>query len=473
MGTGRGGEPNEVQIAPEKLQALADAYTRRVTTQPGAPRQTFAGRFAGRLPGELGGAGEYRIIHTLMGSAAGYVERFAGLDDLTSQLAEINQAADTVADILGGWLASRLETRPGFEKLCRFMDTDFRKDLKNLAIYLWSANSGLVTSEANVEEIRARAVLYVIEHGYLEFDDAFPIARLFGDGGISEQNKGKAAMFYARKLVAGTMGIDPNDHHLAFLSDPNDAAQSLQAYIRTTEAYRHRLAQWKEEVASRPADDEGGQNASTQPDDKPSAPEPGSALEEAFETLGRNWSFFGWGFGSGADRVGVALKLPAEPLISNGHWDEKSRGLTWSFNYRESPLSHICYGVWAASDAEFQKAHFGRVVLEGQDLASFCGWRKSLTQAEASQWDEFLQAVGPATAEQQLRRFVETHQLPDEPVTQPSATMPGEQSPATEPTTQPSGGESWLGYGAGIILGALDCSASTQPAAAQPTTASK
>jgi len=469
VGSGEGGKPNEVQIAPKMLQALADAYPRRVTTQPGAPRQTFAGRFAGKLPGELGGAGEYRIINTPMGSVAGYVERFAGLDDLTSQLAQINASADIIADVFGGWLASRLETRPGFENLRRFMDKDFRKDIKNLTIYLWSSTSGLVTSETNIEEIRARLVLYVIEHGYIELADALNIYRLVADDEISHQDKAKAGMFYVRKFVAAKMGADANDPHLAFLSDPNEVAKSFQAYVETTDVHRRILEQWKEQGASHPADSEDG-NASTQPADGAFPTEPWNAFAAAYETLGQNW-IHGLGlFGPTEDQVDVTLKLPGEPLVSNGQWYEKSRGLSWSFNYRGRPLSHICYAAWVAENAEFQKTHFGHVVLEGLELASFCAWHETLTRSEARRWDEFLQTVRPATAERQLRRFVETHELPAGPATQPSAEAPGRRSPTTEPTTQQSGGQLWISRGAEMILDALPCSGSTQPAETQPVT---
>ena len=39
-----------------------------------------------------------------------------------------------------------LNAWPGYEKLRQFMAADFRKDLKNLAIYSWSVRSGLVNS---------------------------------------------------------------------------------------------------------------------------------------------------------------------------------------------------------------------------------------------------------------------------------------------------------------------------------------
>jgi hypothetical protein len=265
-GARKSGEPNESRLPPEILDALAGKYPRRITADPNAARQSFSGQFAGRLPGELGGAGEYRIIHTLMGSAGGYVERFAGTDDLAAQLDRINLAADTVTDVLGGYLASRLDKHPGLEKLRRFMDTDFRKDIKNLTIYLWSAKSGLVSSEENKMEIRARVVLYLIEHDYIHYEHIFAFARQMADPAVTPQDKGKAALLAARRLLARKMGTDEADKQLGFLRDPNEVAQSFEQFVQTDEAVRGAVERWRARSASWPAEEGPGTvAASSQP----------------------------------------------------------------------------------------------------------------------------------------------------------------------------------------------------------------
>jgi hypothetical protein len=487
-GSGKSGEPNEAQVSPAILQGLAGKYPRRVTIDPNAARQTFAGRFTGRLPGELGGAGEYRIIHTPMGSAAGYVERFAGTDDLTYQLERINLAADTITDVLGGYLASRLDKHPGFEKLRRFMDTDFRKDIKNLSIYLWSANSGLVSSEENKMEIRARVVLYLIEHDYVHYEHIFEFARQMADPAVKDEDtmdKIKAGELAVRRFLARKMGIDETDKQLAFLADPNEVAQSFEQFVRTNEAVRQAVERWQERSASWSADEEGSHVASSQPTTGPAtepatqpataqsqpATEPASepAQPDAMKTIGEAadvlaqdiiGAFLPLGglFGPASDQVSVKLKLPAQPLISNGQWDNKSRGLAWSFNNRPSPLSHICYAVWASPDAGFQKEHFGRVILDGQGLALYCGWQKCLTADEARQWDDVLKTVRPATAEAELSRFRAEHQIAVGPESAPAsqpATTASTTMPASAPTTAPAPHDSYVAYGAGMILDAL------------------
>jgi hypothetical protein len=106
--------------------------------------------------------------------------------------------------------------------------------------------------------------------------------------------------------------------------------------------------------------------------------------------------------------------------------------------------------VWASPDASFQKEHFGRVILDGQELALYCLWQKCLTADEAKQWDEVLKTVRPATAEAELSGFRAEHRVAAEPVTQPATT-----APTTMPATAPAYQDSYVAYGAGMILNAL------------------
>ena len=47
-----------------------------------ARKHRFTGKFAGRTPDDVGGAGSYTHWETAFGSASAYVERFRGSDDL-------------------------------------------------------------------------------------------------------------------------------------------------------------------------------------------------------------------------------------------------------------------------------------------------------------------------------------------------------------------------------------------------------
>ncbi|MCE5279809.1 MAG: hypothetical protein ABFD92_05505 [Planctomycetaceae bacterium] len=120
------------QLAPGKLRSLENAYSTRLS-KPGEVRQTFAGAFSGKLPGELDGAGEYRTFRTQMGSVTLYVERFKGGDDLGEHMAGLLKSADAIAEILKGWFSEHLGKEKEFPKLKDFLDQNLRKDIKNLA----------------------------------------------------------------------------------------------------------------------------------------------------------------------------------------------------------------------------------------------------------------------------------------------------------------------------------------------------
>jgi len=432
-GSHKAGEPSESEVSAEILKGFATKYPQRITTDPNTARQTFAGSFVGKLPGEFGGAGEYRIIHTLMGSAAMYVERFAGTDDLTWQLEQINLAADIVADTLGGYFTSQLEKRPGIDKLRKFMDTDFRKDIKNLTIYLWSAKSGLVTSEDNKMEIRARVVLYLVEHDYIHYDRAFEFVRQMVDPAISEEDKIKAAQLILRRFLARKMEIDEASDSFAFLNDPNEAARSFEQFVSTSDVCRRNAELWNRRSASWPAGPERSHAAESQPASAtsqlasaPAEPNPPEVFAKVFseatgalvnnlvdiETIEAFYPLLAL-FSQHHGLVSITLKMPVKPLISNGNWNERPRGLTWSFDHDGKPLSHICYAVWASPDKGFQSKRFGRAVLDGQELALYCLWQKGLTADESRQWDEFLKKVSFWSAEKQLSKYCDEHPKPE------------------------------------------------------------
>jgi len=463
-GSHKAGEPSERRVSAEILKGFAAKYPHHITTDPNAARQTFAGKFAGKLPGEFGGAGEYRIIHTLMGSAAVYVERFAGTDDLTWQLEQINLAADIVADTLGGYFTSQLQDRPGIDKLRKFMDTDFRKDIKNLSIYLWSVKSGLVTSEDNKMEIRARVVLYLVEHDYIHYDRVIEFARQMMDSAISADDKVKAGQLVLRRFLARKMEIDEASDSFAFLNDPNEVAKSFEQFVSTSDVCRRNVELWNRRSASWPVGLEGSRAAESQPvsatsqlASAPAKPDPGEVFSKVFshatgalvnnlvdiETLKAFYPLLTL-FSRHHRPVSVTLKLPAKPLMSNGNWNERPRGLTWSFDHDGKPLSHICYAVWASPDKGFQSKRFGRSVLDGQELALYCLWQKGLTADESRQWDEFLRKVSFWSAEKQLSKYCDEHPKPE--TAEPSMFFTG----------------SYITLGAQIIIGSMHPHASTK-----------
>ncbi len=70
------------------------------------------------------------------------------------------------------------------------------------------------------------------------------------------------------------------------------------------------------------------------------------------------------------------------------------------------------------------------------------------------QGDDLLKALRPATAKAELSRFRTGHRAAAEPECTQPATQPATE-PTTAPTTSPAYKDSYVAYGAGMILDAM------------------
>lgn len=231
-------------------------------------------------------------------------------------------------------------------------------------------------------------------------------------------------MALCRTFIASRMGIDPADKRLRFLADARATAKSFEEY--------RRKEQENEGVSSsRPV-------SSSQSSANDGALLSGLLLCFPFEAFAGSSPFLSL---ADSASLSISLKLPQEPLLSNGKWEKSSSAVRWSFPPGNRPLATICYATWCKVDAKFQKDHFGKVVLDGLALVRYCLWRGGLTAAEGRQWDDFLNSVKPDSAKRQLEAFLTAHRLP---TTQPARTEPS----STDPEQPPS----YLGQGADMIL---------------------
>lgn len=100
-----------------------------------------------------------------------------------------------------------------------------------------------------------------------------------------------------------------------------------------------------------------------------------------------------------ADHLAVHLSLPSPPIHSNGRWDGVLKQVVWEAeivartNKTRLPVS--CYANWAQADEAFQRAHFGKPSLTGDDLTEYCLWRSSLDTQHGAEWDSFLSGLQP------------------------------------------------------------------------------
>ncbi len=368
------GVPNYRPFSPVELAAITSLYPARSLTNDGG-RFTVRGEFIGQLPEDVGGMGVYTNLVTRLGSAAFYVERFRGNDDLAGLTERRFQAADQLADLFVGWSQMELGREPGYDQLRRFLDVDFRRDLKNVGSYVWAGQlAGNYKTNAN-EEFTVRFGQYLLERGYFKVGE-MPV--LFRD---ASDNDTPAMLRRIQRLVARKMGMpetEPWPAALAFLADETTMEKSFDKYIATTEAYRTRLKEWEEDKNRKPDAKE---------------PDPSAVANDAFMNL-LALDLFGQ-----SDHLVVRLSLPSSPAHSNGRWDEALQQVVWESDIEgRTNASHFpftCYASWAQPDREFQEKHFGKVALTGDGLTQYCLWRSSQGQQAGDEWDAFIASLQP------------------------------------------------------------------------------
>ena len=95
----------------------------------------------------------------------------------------------------------------------------------------------------------------------------------------------------------------------------------------------------------------------------------------------------------------VRLSLSLPPKHSNGQWDNALKQVVWETHIEgRTNATHLpfsCYASWAQADDEYQKMHFGKVALTGDELTEYCLWRSSLNMQRGGEWDAFLSSLQP------------------------------------------------------------------------------
>jgi hypothetical protein len=111
--------------------------------------------------------------------------------------------------------------------------------------------------------------------------------------------------------------------------------------------------------------------------------------------------------GGDADHLTVKLVLKHAPDHSNGKWQDGQ--VVWDIELPPNrPLPALCYANWNNPDDQFQPAHFGRVLLAGDELTKYNLWRNALAQADGQAWDAFLAGLQPSP---DLKQKIQAFQL--------------------------------------------------------------
>jgi hypothetical protein len=363
---------------------------------PDGEKQRFSGVFAEALPADLvheglGNHGLFGVSHSRMGSVYTYVERMPGQPNLVELFRVGEHFADTLVRALTTYARQHLELQNEPEKLTRletFLQTEFRDDVLNLLLMGWQvairmravADIGIEPPEDHQESFfyveAARAVNYLVERGYLRADEI---------PGLLEDEMARVIQHGVLRKIAVVLGHPadgPWPPALAKLDDPDELEHVLKAAGNSIGM----------------TDEEFGQ-----------------LLEPVMP------SFLGAGT-SGR----VVWHCAIEPTYTNGTWQPDKGELQWDAEGREGcDPPQMLFAVWAEPDEAFQKEHLGRVMLDGERLAKYGGWRAGLSATQRSEWDAFLASLRPdKDVLEKLKQFRFST-----PTTTPS-TMPAE----TEPT---------------------------------------
>ena len=373
-----GRSPEIEPLDSEQLARLSHLYPKRESPSD-AKKQVFSGRFTGNTPADIDGAGSYTHFTSPLGSTSCYVERFRGDDDLASELAKRNEAADNLADLARGWLTAELGHDPNFPLLKTFLDVDLRRDLKNLGVYAWTCQATDDFAGKAGAELFVRAGQYFVERGYLSPQQIPLLLR-----GLTDRNP-NAVLAHVQRFLARKMDVSddrPLPASLGFLSDLPKVEASLDKYVRSTELFQKRLAAFKSQKKGRS-------------DAKEPTPEEfvGELLRDVAVVA------FGGLLGSREDSLDLKLHCDRKPYASNGKWDEKGATVSWSNTLGPRALPVECFALWSTPDQPFQEQHFGKVLLTGEPLARYVIWYRGLKPDEAHEWDQFLGRLKPGPEE--------------------------------------------------------------------------
>jgi hypothetical protein len=405
VGTNSSGSPMYQAFSSNGIVAVTHFYLPAGITRDGE-RHTVVGTFAGELPADVGGAGSYTNLVTGLGSAGFYVERFRGNDDIVSLTDKRYKAADQLTDLILGWSEVAFGKEPDYQKLRLFLDVDFRQDLKNMALYLspvWRSGANRASDESDdrsLEEAVVRIGQYLVERGYFTTNRVPDLIRAV------EFNRDGDWFPLIQYCIVRKLGVPeskPLPASLVFLANPDAVEQSWDNYLATTKSYQAKIEEWEKEKKSDP---------------QAQKPKPEEIADELLSNIiGLNF------FDASNDHLVVNLFLSESPVQTNGKWDETGRCVRWEANLESRTnmdcLPTLCYATWSIPDEDFQKRHFGTVIVSGDGLLQYCLWRSGLDARRANEWETFLAGFKPG---KNLNKRLEEFRFSDEPA--PSTSNP-------------------------------------------------
>ena len=372
------GTPNYIEFPREELARLSKTFAQQEVS---GKKHRFAGRFGPDLPNDVGGKGAYSVFPNTLGTSFVYLERFRGADDLHATIQERLDSSEQLANLFLGWSREALGREPGYDGLRRFLNSDFRNDLRNMALYSWLAGIAESRNPGALEEFGVRMGQFLAERGYWSARDLPTVLRSAQDTSV--------LLPLLQRFLASKLGVAPGRNvppSLAFIAEPAALKASVEKFLQGTPEFRTRLKKWE---------------ADGKPENQ--APDPLEILTDPLGVMIQS------PVGDGGDRLTLRLNLRTAPARTNGKWDEQSRQVTWEASienqspFRDLPM--ICHAQWSVPNADKQREHFGKPILTGRDLVDYCLWHKGLGPDHAREWDELISTLEPDTALARIQTF--------------------------------------------------------------------
>jgi hypothetical protein len=385
-----------------ELQAIARVYQTDTPSLP-RPKASFSGTFGGVLPHDVGGDGHYVHWESPLGRVSVYVERFRGNDDINSSIDDRRKAVDSLVDLLVGWFESKLHGESDWPPLHAFLDKQFRSDVQNVSLLVWSTNVRHVFESTDaLAEVGLRAAQYCVERKYAAYEEAPVLLREFQDA--SQRNNATALFARIRRLIVShAKGATEArwKKSLSFLADSKTVSSSWQRYFVHSGYFKQHSAEVANEVQKRL-----GHEAAYQQENHAAEDAVGHLFLQAFPINNH--------FLSDVSRVRARLQAPRKPFWTNGSWNAQESRVEWSSLIAELPEPDreqpwdwptLCFAAWDEPNEEGQKPIFGSVGLTGGHLLNYCLWYQGLSGLEKKEWDAFLATVKPGQPASQVRAF--------------------------------------------------------------------
>jgi len=349
-------------------------------------KHSFVGEFQHVTPNDIGGSGFLLHCDSAMGSSSAYSEQFRGGDDLANVLGRQEIAFNRVFDIIILWLETEFSDAQDLPALLKLIDEDLRQDIWNLSLTMSTLSIVGAASDRGDEDVEDRifeqlvnrAIHFLIARGYFEAAQLPTISFSFADSDETQMFE-----LLARTLM-NKMGLPPGDPlppTLAALHDNFDEyGDSLDLFLESDERLFKLISEWESE--SRTPQAEADQD-SDYIDDLLT-----DAFPSDFHFLADDGKF-----------LRVDLHIPKAPYSSNGEWVDTGV-LQWrerlaSGDAGNVSLPNTLFALWSEPNDTYQEEHFGRVVLDNENLGIYCQWRRELSKKRGRQWDKFVKSLEP------------------------------------------------------------------------------